>query len=402
MDISKQFPILKQTVNGHPLVYLDNAATTHKPVRVIEAVKRYYEYENANVHRSVHTLGARATEVYESARVKAARFLHARTEREIVFTRGTTASVNLVAFGYARAVCGPGDEIVVSEMEHHSNLVPWQQAAEAAGARLTFIPLQPDGTIRLEDVEATITARTRIVAVSHVSNVLGAANPVREMAAAAHRNGAVILVDGAQSVAHGKVDVQELDCDFYAFSAHKMYGPTGIGVLYGRAELLERMEPFEFGGEMIGQVDLHRSTWKEAPWKFEAGTPPIAGAAGLGAAIDFLEEAGLDAVREHDERLTRYAEERLREIGSLRLLGPERGRLGLVTLDTGEVHPHDAATVLDSYGVAVRAGHHCCQPLMRHLGCSATLRASFGLYNTEEDIDRLAAALRATYHYFKE
>ncbi|GLI07505.1 cysteine desulfurase SufS [Paenibacillus tyrfis] len=396
------FPILKQQVNGYPLTYLDSAASAQKPVQVIEALKRFYEWDNANVHRGVHTLGSRATEAYEGARAKVARFVNAASEGEIVFTRGTTASINLVAAGYARAICREGDEIVLTPMEHHANLIPWQQAAKATGAALNYIPLQEDGTLSLEDVARTVTSRTKIVAVSHISNVLGAVNPVKGIAEIARRCGAKLLVDGAQAVAHGKVDVQEMDCDFYAFSGHKMCGPTGIGVLYGKRALLSAMEPVEFGGEMIGHVDLREATWKEAPWKFEAGTPIIAGAVGLGAAIDVLEQIGMDAIEKHDLELTAYAVARMKRIEGLTIYGPTEGRIGMVTFNLDGIHPHDLATALDAYGVAVRAGHHCCQPLMRRLGAQATARASFFAYNTEEEVDRLAEGLYRAKAYFAD
>ncbi len=399
-QIRKQFPILDQQINGHPLAYLDNAATSQKPLAVVEALKHYYENDNSNVHRGVHTLGSRATDAYEGAREKVVRFIHAGSTEEVVFTRGTTTSINMVAAGYARSVCKPGDEILITMMEHHSNLIPWQQAAKATGATLRYLPLQPDGTLRLADVEEMVTDRTKIVSVMHVSNVLGVINPVKEMAAIAHKRGAVILVDGAQSTPHMRVDVQDLDCDFYAFSGHKMCGPTGIGVLYGRKALLEQMEPFEFGGEMIGNVELYDATWKDLPWKFEGGTPIIAGAVGLGAAIDFLEEVGMDRIFRHEQELTQYAVEQLSKIGDLEIYGPRTERTGLVTFNLAGVHPHDVATVLDSEGVAVRAGHHCCQPLMRWLQVSATARASFYLYNTEEEVDQLVKALLKTKEYF--
>lgn len=401
-NIRKQFPILGQTMNGYPLAYLDSAASAQKPIQVIEALKHYYEQDNANVHRGVHTLGTRATEAYEGARVKVARFIHAEWKEEIIFTRGTTSSLNLVASSYARAVCQEGDEIVVSAMEHHSNLLPWQQAAKATGAVLKYIPLQTDGTFTLEAAESTITNRTKIVSLSHISNVLGIANPVKQIAAIAHQRGAVVMVDGAQSIPHIKVDVQELDCDFYAFSGHKMCGPTGIGVLYGKRAYLEQMEPVEFGGEMIGDVGLYEATWKELPWKFEGGTPIIAGAIGLGAAIDFLEQVGLSAIEAHDKQLASYAVKKMKQMEGLTMYGPEDGRFGLVTFNLGKIHPHDLATVLDSYGVAVRAGHHCCQPLMRHLGANATVRASFYLYNTEADVEQLLFVLGKAKEYFKE
>jgi cysteine desulfurase/selenocysteine lyase len=398
--IREQFPILHQEINGHPLVYLDNAATSQKPLAVIEAIERYYKWANSNVHRGVHTLGSRATDAYEGAREKVAKFLNAKSASEIVFTRGTTTALNLVASAYARSVLREGDEIVLTPMEHHSNLIPWQQAAKACGATLKYIPLQADGSISLEDVEKTVTNRTKIVTTAHVSNVLGVTNPIKEIAAIAHKNGAVMVVDGAQSAPHMKIDVQELDCDFFAFSGHKMCGPTGIGALYGKLSLLESMEPIEFGGEMIDHVDLYESTWKEVPWRFEGGTPIIAGAVGLAAAIDFLQEVGLDRILEHEKKLAAYAVNRLSEIDGISIYGPKSNRAGLVTFNLGDIHPHDVATVLDSYGIAIRAGHHCCQPLMRWLGASATARASFYLYNTEDEIDRLAEGLVRTKEYF--
>jgi cysteine desulfurase/selenocysteine lyase len=398
--LKAEFPILHQDINEHPLVYLDNAATTQKPRSVIEAIKRYYEWDNANVHRGVHTLGSRATDAYEGAREKVARFLNAASTREIIFTRGTTTALNIVASGYARQVLREGDEIVITPMEHHSNLIPWQQAAKATGATLKYIPLQPDGTISLEDVEATVTENTKIVSITYVSNVLGTVNPIAKITEIAHRKGAIIVVDGAQSTPHMKVDVRALDVDFYAFSGHKMCGPTGIGALYGKAQLLERMEPIEFGGEMIDFVELHESTWKELPWKFEAGTPIIAGAVGLGAAIDFIAQVGLHNIEQHEKKLTRYAMERLSNIDGLTIYGPREERAGLVTFNLGDVHPHDVATVLDTEGIAVRAGHHCCQPLMRWLKVTATARASFYLYNTEQDVDRLVESLVKTKEFF--
>ncbi|WP_145047917.1 MULTISPECIES: cysteine desulfurase [Paenibacillus] len=399
-SIREQFPILHQEINGHPLVYLDSAATSQKPRAVIEAVKHYYEYENSNVHRGVHTLGSRATDAYEGAREKVAKFINARRTQEIIFTRGTTTALNLVASSYARANCKEGDEIVITQMEHHSNLIPWQQVAKETGATLKYIPLQPDGHIELADVEKTITNNTKIVAIALVSNVMGLVHPVKQIAEIAHRNGAVIVVDGAQSTPHMKVDVQDLDCDFYALSGHKMCGPTGIGALYGKKALLESMEPVEFGGEMIDDVGLYESNWKELPWKFEGGTPIIAGAVGLGAAIDFLEEIGMDEIAHHEGVLAAYATERLSEIDGLTIYGPAKRHVGVVTFNLGDVHPHDVATVLDASGVAIRAGHHCCQPLMRWLEVSSTARASFYLYNNEQDVDRLVSALIQTKEYF--
>ncbi|WP_336779404.1 cysteine desulfurase [Paenibacillus illinoisensis] len=399
-SIREQFPILHQEINGHPLVYLDNAATSQKPLAVINAIKHYYEFENSNVHRGVHTLGSRATDAYEGAREKVAKFINARRTQEIIFTRGTTTALNLVASSYGRSVCKEGDEIVITPMEHHSNLIPWQQVAKETGATLKYIPLQPDGNIDLADVEKTITNKTKIVAIAYVSNVMGVIHPVKQIAEIAHRNGAVIVVDGAQSTPHMKVDVQDLDCDFYALSGHKMCGPTGIGALYGKKALLESMEPVEFGGEMIDEVGLYESNWKELPWKFEGGTPIIAGAVGLGAAIDFLEQIGMDEIAHHESVLAAYATERMAEIDGLTIYGPAKRHVGVVTFNLGDVHPHDVATVLDASGVAIRAGHHCCQPLMRWLQVSSTARASFYLYNNEQDVDRLVSALIQTKEYF--
>lgn len=397
--IREQFPILDQEVNGHPLVYLDSSATSQTPRSVIEAVDEYYRLDNANVHRGVHTLGTRATDKYEGAREKVRRFINAESTAEVIFTRGTTTAINTVASSYARMNLKAGDEIVLTPMEHHSNIIPWQQAAKATGATLKYIPLQKDGTITLEDVRKTITNQTKIVAIAHVSNVLGTINPIKEIAEIAHEHGAIIVIDGAQGAPHMSVDVQDLNCDFYAFSGHKMCAPTGIGVLYGKRKLLEQMEPVEFGGEMIDFVDLHDSTWADLPWKFEGGTPIIAGAIGLGAAIDFLNEVGMDDIMDYEMKLADYALEKLRTIDDVDIYGPEE-RAALVTFNLGDVHPHDAATVLDSQGIAVRAGHHCAQPLMKWLDVTATARASFYLYNTKEDIDRLVDGLQKTKEYF--
>jgi cysteine desulfurase / selenocysteine lyase len=398
-EIRELFPILNQEVNGHPLVYLDNAATSQKPIQVIEALERYYREYNSNVHRGVHTLGTLATDGYEGAREKVRKFINAKEAAEVIFTRGTTTGLNFVAQGYARNFIGEGDEIVTTEVEHHSNFIPWQQIAKLTGATLKFIPLQPDGTITVEAAEQTITPKTKLVAMGYVSNVLGSINPVKEVASIVHGHGGVMVVDGAQAAPHLKVDVQDLDCDFFAFSGHKMAGPTGIGALYGKRRLLEKMEPVEFGGEMIDFVDLYDSTWKELPWKFEAGTPIIGGAIGLGAAIDFVETIGMDAIREHEQKLVSYAMEQMSTIEGMKIYGP-RERSGLVTFTMGDVHPHDIATVLDAEGIAVRAGHHCCQPLMKFLKVSATARASFYLYNTEEDVDALVKGLIKTKEYF--
>ncbi|AMM90314.1 cysteine desulfurase [Bacillus altitudinis] len=398
-DVREQFPILHQQVNGHDLVYLDSAATSQKPRVVIDAMNEYYRSYNSNVHRGVHTLGTKATDAYEGAREKVRAFIGASSVQEIIFTRGTTTALNTVAISYARANLKEGDEIVITHMEHHANIIPWQQAAKATGATLKYIPLQEDGTLSLEDLKQTITHQTKIVAVTHVSNVLGTINPIKDIAKIAHDHGAIIVVDGAQSTPHMQIDVQDLDCDFFAFSGHKMCGPTGIGVLYGKKDLLNNMEPAEFGGEMIDFVDLYDSTWKELPWKFEAGTPIIAGAIGLGKAIDFLNDIGMEEVSRYEHQLATYALERFKELEGATVYGPQH-RAGLVTFNLDDVHPHDASTVLDTEGIAIRAGHHCAQPLMKWLGVSATARASFYLYNTEEEIDELMAALRKTKEYF--
>ncbi len=403
-NIREHFPILNQEVNGRPLVYLDSAATSQKPVQVIEALNEYYRGYNSNVHRGVHTLGTKATDAYEGAREKARKFINARSIEEVIFTSGTTSALNLVASSYGGDNLSEGDEIVISYMEHHSNIIPWQQAAKRAGAVLKYVPLQEDGTISLEDVRKTVTSNTKIVSIMMVSNVLGVMNPIKDIARIADENGAIMVVDGAQAAPHMKVDVQDLDCDFLAFSGHKMCGPTGIGVLYGKKQLLENMEPVLFGGEMIDFVDLYDSTWKELPWKFEAGTPIIAGAIGLGAAIDFLQEVGLENIEAHEHKLAAYAMEKMSSVEGMTIYGPKNAgeRAGLVTFNLDDVHPHDVATVLDAEGIAVRAGHHCAQPLMKWLKASATARASFYLYNTEEDIDKLVEGLVKTKEYFSD
>lgn len=397
--IRKEFPILDQEVNGHPLVYLDSSATSQKPIQVIEAVDQYYRQTNSNVHRGVHTLGSRATDLYEGAREKVRRFMNARSSSEIIFNRGTTTGLNVIAQSYGLQNVTADDEIVITPMEHHSNIIPWQQVAKITGATLKYIPLQEDGTVSIKDVKTTVTNKTKIVAIAHVSNVLGTINPIKEIAKIAHDNDAVIVVDGAQSAPHLQIDVQDLDCDFYTFSGHKMCAPTGIGVLYGKEELLEKMEPVEFGGEMIDFVEKYESTWKELPWKFEGGTPIIAGAIGLGAAIDFLTDIGMENIERHEEKLASYALDRLGEIEGLTVYGPKT-RAALVTFNLGSVHPHDVSTVLDTEGIAIRAGHHCAQVLMKELDVSATARASMYLYNTEDDIDRLVEGLLKTKEYF--
>ncbi|WP_263705860.1 cysteine desulfurase [Shouchella tritolerans] len=400
-EIKKLFPILDQQVNGNPLVYLDSAATSQKPIQVIEKLDDYYRRYNSNVHRGVHTLGTLATDEYEGAREKVRAFLNAQDTAEIVFTRGTTTAINLVAQSYGNDHVGEGDEIVITPMEHHSNIIPWQQLAKRKGAVLKYIPLQEDGTISSTDVEKTITERTKIVSVVYVSNVLGTVNPIAEIAKVAHKHGAVMVVDGAQAAPHVHVDVQQLDCDFFAFSAHKMCGPSGIGALYGKKALLEGMEPIEFGGEMIDFVGLQDSTWKELPWKFEGGTPIIAGAIGFGAAIDFVTDLGFNEIEQHEKELVDYSFERLGDFKDLTIFGP-KDRAGVITFQLGDVHPHDVATVLDAEGIAVRAGHHCAQPLMKWLDVVATARASYYVYNTKEDIDALANGLVKAKEYFSD
>ncbi|EIA1378441.1 cysteine desulfurase [Listeria innocua] len=405
IDIQKiraDFPILDQEINEKPLAYLDNAATSQKPKQVIAALTHYYEFDNANVHRGVHTLAARATDAYESARSKVAKFIHAREVAEIIFTRGTTSAINLVVDSYAEANIEAGDEIVISYLEHHSNLIPWQQLAKRKGAVLKYIELEEDGTISVEQAKKTIGEKTKIVALAHVSNVLGTITPIKEIAAIAHKFGAVILVDGAQAVPHMEVDVVDLDADFYAFSGHKMMAPTGIGALYGKRELLDAMEPTEFGGEMIDFVELYDSTWKELPWKFEAGTPIIGGAIALGAAIDYLAEVGLVNIHAHEQELASYAIEEMSKIEGITIYGPKDAskRCGLVTFNLEGAHPHDIATILDEDGIAIRAGHHCAQPLMKWLDVSSTARASFYIYNTKEEIDALIDGLKLTKEYF--
>lgn len=399
--IIKDFPILEQQVNGKRLAYLDSTATSQKPKQVIDALSDYYERYNSNVHRGVHTLGSLATDGYEGARETVRRFIHAKYFEEIIFTRGTTAAINMIAHSYGDANVGEGDEIVVTQMEHHANLVPWQQLAKRQGATLKFIPMAEDGTITLEAVRETVSERTKIVAIAHVSNVLGTINDIKAIAEIAHEHGAIISVDGAQSVPHMKVDVQDLNVDFYSFSGHKMLGPTGIGVLYGKREHLNQMEPTEFGGDMIDFVDLYDSTWTDLPTKFEAGTPLIAQAIGLQAAIEYIESIGFDAIHEHEQALTTYAYEQMSQIAGVDIYGPSKDkRAGIITFNLKDVHPHDVATALDTEGVAVRAGHHCAQPLMKWLNVSSTARASFYIYNTKEDIDQLVEGLKQTKEFF--
>jgi len=399
LSIKARFPILQETVDGRPLVYLDSAASSQKPDAVVEAMRDYYVHDNANVYRGVYRLAARSTERYEAARARVAAFIGALPE-ELIFTRGSTESLNLVAWAWARQRLGPGDEILTTVAEHHSNLVPWQEVSRATGAELRFIDLTPEGEITEAAVKAAITPRTRLVAVHHASNVLGTLAPVKAIAAAAHRVGALVIVDGAQSVPHMAVDVKDLDVDFLAFSGHKMLGPMGIGGLYGKTALLREMGPFHTGGEMISHVDPTASTFKEPPQKFEAGTPNVAGAIVLAEAVGFLEEIGMSEIEAHDRALGEMAAERLREIPEVEVYGPRGPRTGVVSFNLEGLHPHDLATSLDSENIAVRAGHHCCQPLMHHLGAPSTARASFYLYNTEEDVDRLVEGVLAAREFF--
>jgi cysteine desulfurase/selenocysteine lyase len=391
--IRVDFPILARPARGKPLVYLDNAATTQKPQAVIDALARYYGQDNANVHRGVHVLSQRATDRFEEAREKVRRFLNARETREIVFVRGTTEAINLVAHSYGRSRFAAGDEILITGMEHHSNLVPWQLAAEATGARVRAVPVEDDGALSLGRLADALNARTRMVAIVQVSNAIGTVNPVAEIVTLAHARNIPVLVDGAQAVPHMAIDVQALGCDFYAFSGHKLFGPTGIGVLYGRAELLESMPPYQGGGGMIGLVTMERTTWAGLPDKFEAGTPHIAGAVGLGAAIDYVSSLGLDRIAAYEAALFRYAAERLADVPGVRLIGTAPDRAAVLSFVMEDVHPHDIGTVLDSEGIAIRTGHHCCQPLMRRFGVAATARASLALYNTRQEIDALTDAL---------
>lgn len=402
LDVRADFPLLQRSVDGKPLVYLDSAATSQKPRAVLEALQRYYEEYNANVHRGLYRIAERATLAYEEARAKVAAFVGARPE-ELVFTRGTTEAINLVAYAWGDAFVRAGDEVLVTEMEHHSNLVPWQLLAQRRGARLRVLRVRPeDGTLDLDALDRLLTERTRIVAVAHQSNVVGTINPVRYISERAHAVGAVVLVDGAQSVPHMPVRVGELGCDFLAFSGHKMCGPTGIGALWGRRELLEAMPPFHGGGEMIERVELEHSTYKDPPHRFEAGTPNIADAIALGVAVEYLRALGMEAVREHEKALVRYAMAQLAEVRGVRLYGPKDPELrgGALAFTLEGVHPHDVAQVLDEQGVCVRAGHHCAQPLHRALGLTATARASVYLYNTPEDIDALVRGLERVRAFF--
>ena len=398
--VRRDFPILGRSVHGKPLVYLDSAATAQKPRAVIDAISNYYLSDNANIHRGVHELSERATAGYEAARVAVQRFLNAREAREIVFVRGTTEAINLVAQAYARPLLAPGDEIVVSILEHHSNFVPWKMACEATGAALRVVPMTDAGELRMDEYERMLGRRTRLVALGHVSNALGTINPAAEIVRLAHARGIPVLLDGAQAVPHMKVDVSALDCDFYAFSGHKLFGPTGIGVLYGRAELMDRMPPWQGGGDMISSVTLDEVRYNTLPAKFEAGTPDIAGVVGLAAAISYLDGIDMEAASAHETALAGYAEARLSEFDDVTLVGRAAHKAGIVSFVMATAHPHDIGTILDREGVAIRTGHHCCQPLMHRLGVPATARASFAFYNTRDDVDRLVDAIGAVRRMF--
>jgi cysteine desulfurase/selenocysteine lyase len=391
--VREDFPILATQVHGRPLVYLDNAATTQKPRAVIDRLIHYYTHENANVHRGVHELSARATDAYEAARRTVCRFLKAADPSEIVFVRGTTEAINLVAQTYGRTHVAAGDEVVVTVMEHHSNIVPWQMLCEEKGARLRVVPMTDAGELGVDEYEALLSDRTRIVAVGHVSNALGTINPIQRIARSAHARGIPVIVDGAQAVAHMPVDVRALDCDFYAFSGHKVFGPTGVGVLYGRAALLDAMPPYQGGGDMISSVSFDRTLYNALPYKFEAGTPNIAGAVGLAAAIEYVESLGLDRIGAHEDDVLAYGTRLLMQVPGLRLTGTAEEKTGILAFTLDGVHPHDVGTILDREGVAIRTGHHCCQPLMDRLGVPATARASLAVYNTRDEIDALADAL---------
>jgi len=399
--LREDFPILHQTVrDGRPLVYLDNAATTQKPRVVIDAIRRYYERDNANIHRGVHELSERATAAYEGARALVQRFIGASSPREIIFTRGTTEAINLVAQSFARPRVRPGDEILISTMEHHSNIVPWQMLCEQTGAVLRVVPIDDRGDLVMDELAARLGERTRLLALVHVSNALGTVNPVREIVALAHERGVPVLLDGAQAVAHARVDMRDLGCDFYAFSGHKLYGPTGIGVLYGRSELLEAMPPWQGGGDMIASVTFEKTTYNTLPYKFEAGTPHIAGGIGLGAAIEYVNAVGLDAIAAYEAELLDYATRGVSSVPGVRLIGTARRKSGVVSFVVNGVHAHDVGTILDQEGVAIRTGHHCAQPVMERFGVPATARASLALYNTRDDVDALVAALRKVAEVF--
>ncbi|MCS7116557.1 MAG: cysteine desulfurase [Nitrososphaerales archaeon] len=401
--IRKDFPILRRRINGKPLIYFDNAATSQKPKQVIKAILKYYSLYNANIHRTVHTLGVEATEAYENVRDKIAKFINAKYREEVLFVRNTTEAINLVAFSWGRANISKGDTIVLTEMEHHSNIVPWQLLAREKSAHLKYIGITDDGLLKKEEMKAYLETHPKILAITHASNVLGTINPIKEIVKYAHKNGVTVLVDGAQSVPHMPVDVQDLDCDFLAFSAHKMLGPTGVGVLYGKRELLEKMEPYQGGGDMIKEVHRDYAKWNDLPWKFEAGTSNIADVIGFGVAIDYLNKIGMDNVRAHEIDITSYALKRMSDVDGLRIYGPMdvNQRCGVVSFNIDNIHPHDVATLLDGEGIAIRSGHLCAQPLMERLNVPAVNRASFYIYNTKEEVDTMVEVLKKIKEVFK-
>ncbi|NQW22624.1 MAG: cysteine desulfurase [SAR202 cluster bacterium] len=395
-DVNKvrgDFPLLKQQVNGNPLIYLDNGATSQKPQSVIDAIVRYYTTTNSNVHRGVHTLSQLATEDYEGARAKIRKFINAGEDREIIFTRNTTEGINLVAHSYARHNVGPGDDIIVSNMEHHSNIVPWQMLCEEKGANLRVVPIDDTGELLMDEYEKMLGPRTKLVSITHVSNALGTILPAAKIVQMAHAHGAAVLLDGAQAVPHMPVDMKELDCDFYAFSGHKLFGPTGIGILYGKAEFLEAMPPFMGGGDMIKSVTFEKTIYNDLPYKFEAGTPDIAGAIALGAAVDYVSNLGFDQITAHEEELLRYGTEALSSIAGVKLIGTAAHKAGILSFVMDKAHPHDIGTILDEQGIAIRTGHHCAQPVMQRFQIPATARASLAFYNTKEDIDALVKGI---------
>ena len=402
--IKQDFPIFNQKINDETLVYLDNAATSQIPKFVEEQVRDFNEKERANVHRGVHTLGLRATNQYESSRQKVANFIGANNAQEVIFTSGCTDSLNLVAASFGEQNIQAGDEILVSIMEHHSNLLPWQQLAKRKQAKLNFIEINSDGLLDIENLKSKINSKTKIVALTHVSNVLGTINPIKEITTLAHEKGAIVVVDGAQAVGHFPINVAQLNVDFYAFSGHKMFAPTGIGVLYGKKDLLDKMPPYRLGGEMIANVTREGATWAEVPYKFEAGTPNIAGAIGLGAAIDYLQSLDFELIQKHEQELTSYVLAKLKNVSGLTIYGPQKsnGRIGVISFNLKNIHPHDLATALDLNGIEVRAGHHCAQPLMASLDTESTVRASLSIYNTKDDIDKLVSSLHEAKEFFSE
>ena len=399
--VRKDFPILERTIYGKPLVYLDNAATTHKPKVVIERLKEYYESENSNIHRGVHYLSQLATNKFEETREKVRKFINASSVKEIIFTKGATDSINLFASSFGRKFISEGDEIIITQMEHHANIVPWQMLCEANKAVLKYIPIDDNGELILSDLEKLITPKTKLISFLHVSNSLGTINPAKEIISIAHKHGIKVLLDGAQSIQHSKVDVRDLDADFFVFSGHKIYGPTGTGVLYGKESLLNELPPYQGGGDMIRVVTMEKTSYNELPYKFEAGTPNIAGIVGLGTAIDYVNTIGLENISNYEHELLVYAEKKLLEIEGVKIIGTAKNKAAVISFVLEGIHPHDVGTILDSEGVAIRAGHHCTQPIMQRFGIPATARASFSFYNTMEEVDQLALAIKKVFEVFK-